>query len=260
MAGWSAGFGAALFFLPSCGKDPFVQGYAVAGVRPAGIGTMLSGIGVYFREEDRKMRVKTMVSLIAAFALVVVPFGTSAMGDEIADQIREGLGLYEKGNYSEAVRSLSFAVGQIQQKQASGLKDIFPDPLEGWKAKESTGDFTSASFLGGGISASRHYYKDDSDRAVDIEIVTDSPLLQSVLMFYNNPAFHAGQPGTKLVKIKNRNAIQRFSSQDREGEMSIVIGNRMLVSIKARGMDKPDEMVAFANAISYDRLEKFLQN
>jgi len=191
--------------------------------------------------------------------IIMVSWSHSVCADEITDQIKEALELYEKGNFSEAVSNLNFAVGQIQQKQAAGLKGVFPDPLEGWKAKESTGEFAPAAFMGGGVSASRNYYVEDTDKSVDIEIVTDSPLLQSVMMFFTNPAFSASQPGAKLVKIKGQKALQKFDQQDREGEINIVIASRMLVSIKSRGSNNADDMLAYANAMDYDALEKFLE-
>jgi hypothetical protein len=203
------------------------------------------------------MQVLVRLFLLVAFALAVCSFPAHA--DEISDQIKEALGLYEKGDFSEAVTALSFAVGQIQQKQSSGLQKVFPEPLEGWKAEETTGEFAGTAFMGGGFSASRHYYVEDSDKSIDIEIVTDSPLLQSVLMFYTNPAFHAGQPDTKLVKIQGYKAMQKFSAQDQGGEINIVLGSRMLVSVKGHGLDKIDPMTAYANAIDYGALEKMLQ-
>lgn len=196
--------------------------------------------------------------------LLVLTFATflqaTAQADEIIDQIKEGLQLYEQGSYSEAVTALNFAVGQIQQKQAAGLKDVFPQPLSGWQAEESKGEFAPAAFMGGGISASRHYYVENQDKSVDIEIVTDSPLLQSMMMLFTNPAFFASQPGAKLVKIQGQKAIQKFSQQDREGEINIVIGSRMLVSIKGQAIDSTDDLLAYANAIDYNALQKFLEN
>lgn len=200
------------------------------------------------------------VTFRVLLALMLVLVGLQrACADEVVDQIKEAVELYEKGNYSEAVANLNFAVGQIQQKQAAGLKGVFPEPLEGWQAKDSSGEFAPAAFLGGGISASRNYYVEDSDREVDIEIVTDSPLLQSMMMFFTNPAFTASQPGTKLVKIGGQKALQKFNPQDREGEINIVIASRMLVSIKSRGSDKPDDLLAYANAMDFGKLEKFLE-
>lgn len=203
------------------------------------------------------MRILVKLWLVLTFAIFLQG---AAQADEIIDQIKEGLQLYKKGSYSEAVSALNFAVGQIQQKQAAGLKNIFPEPLSGWQAEESKGEFAPATFMGGGISASRRYYVENQNKSVDIEIVTDSPLLQSVMMFFTNPAFFASQPGAKLVKIQGQKAIQKFSQQDREGEINIVIGSRMLVSIKAQAIDNTDDLLAYANAIDYNALEKFLQN
>ena len=199
------------------------------------------------------------LKVFCGFILMISLCGLTVHADEISDQIKEGLDFYEKGNFSEAVNALNFAVGQIQQKQASGLKNVFPEPLPGWKAEESTGQFGAAPFLGGGVSASRRYHKEGGNKEVDIEFVSDSPLLQSVMMFYTNPAFYSSQPDTKLVKIQGRKAVQKYVPQDREGEINIIIGSRMLVSIKGRGLEKADDMLAYANAIRYDALEKFLE-
>jgi len=203
------------------------------------------------------MRVLVKLGLVLTF---VTFFHAAAQADEIIDQIKEGLQLYEKGSHSEAVTALNFAVGQIQQKQAAGLKNVFPEPLAGWQAEESSGESAPAAFMGGGISASRHYYVENQDKSVDIEIVTDSPLLQSLMMFFTNPAFFASQPGAKLVKIQGQKAVQKFSRQDREGEIDIVIGSRMLVSVKGQAIDNTDDLLAYANAIDYQALVKFLEN
>lgn len=203
------------------------------------------------------MRIFAGLFLTSVFlvSLCIVP----ARSDEISDQIKEAQSLYEQGNFSEAVTALNFAIGQIQQKQASTLKNVFPEPLDGWKAEESKGEYASAAFFGGGLSASRHYFVEGADKAVDIEIVTDSPLLQSVMMFMTNPAFFASQPDTQLVKIKGRKAMQKFSKENGDGEISIVIGNRMLISFKGRNLENADDMVSYANAVDYQALEKFLE-
>jgi hypothetical protein len=205
------------------------------------------------------MKYLKRLSFIAVMAVVLLSMNGLARADEVSDQIKEALEFYEKGSYSEAVTALNFAVGQIQQKQTAGLKDVFPKPLKGWTAEETSGEFGAAPFLGGGISASRRYFVENGDKSVTIEIVTDSPLLQSVLMFYTNPAFFANQPDTKLVKIEGRKAIQKFSQQEQGGEINIVIGSRMLISIKGSALEAVDDMLAYANAIDYAALEKFLE-
>lgn len=178
--------------------------------------------------------------------------------DEVADQIKEGLQLYEKGDYSEAVSALNYAIGQIQQGQASALRAIFPEPLEGWKANEAEGEFAPAVLLGGGVTASRHYYVEDGDKTINIEFVSNSPVLQPVMMLLSNPAFIGQEPGSKLTKVKGYKAVQKFSGQDKQGEISLVIQSKMLVTLKGSGIESVDELMAYADVIDYGALEKFV--
>jgi hypothetical protein len=181
-----------------------------------------------------------------------------ARADEVSDQIKEGLELYQKGSYSEAVGSLNYAIGQIQQEQASALKKLFPGPLSGWKANEAEGDFASAVIMGGGITASRHYYVEESGKTVDIEYLCNSPMMQSVMMFLTNPAFVGQEPGSKLLKIKGYKGVQKFSKEDRYGELSLVVQSKMLITLKGSEVGALDELLSYANTIPFEELEKFL--
>lgn len=186
--------------------------------------------------------------------------GAPVRADEIADQLKEGLEAYQKGDYRRAVEVLNFSVGQIQQQMASKLKDAFPQPLAGWKAEDAASQYGGVPFLAQGVSASRRYFTEDGGKEVYVEFVSDSPLLQAVLMFFSNPAIVATQPNMKLVKVKGRSAVQKFAREDREGEINVVIGSRLLVTVKGQNLDKPDDVQAYADAVRYDLLEKFLQN
>jgi hypothetical protein len=195
-----------------------------------------------------------MTSLVTAMCLAM-----PVHADEISDQIKEALMHYEKGDMGEAVSALNYAVGQIQQQQASGLKKVFPPPLPGWKAEDASGDFAPMALFGGGVTVSRHYFMETGNKTVNIEIVCDSPLLQSMLAFITNPALLATQPGYKLIKIKEHKAVQKFTGQDKDGEISIVIRSRMLISVKGHDLDKIDDVLAYANAIDYNALVKYLE-
>ncbi len=198
---------------------------------------------------------------IGLVVVAILGTWTSAIGaDEVSDTIKEALAAYEAGDYSGAASSLNFAIAQLQEKQASSLKDAFPEPLSGWQAEESTGNFAPAAFMGGGVSASRHYFSADTGKSVDIEIVTDSPLLQSVMMFMNNPMMMTAEPGSKPIKVDKYRGIQKFPPQGSRGEVNLVLQSRMLVSVKGEGIDKLDDVIAYANAIDFKKLEEYLAN
>ena len=192
--------------------------------------------------------------------LLGVLWTSPVCADEITEQIKEGLQLYEKGDYAEAVSALNYAVGQIQQEQASALKKIFPEPLQGWKANDAEGEFAPAVLLGGGVTASRHYYVEEGEKTIDIEFVSNSPMVQPILMLLSNPAFIGQEPGSKLTKVKGYKAVQKFSAQDKYGEISLVIQSKMLVTLKGSGIESVDDLMAYADVIHYEGLEKFLGN
>jgi len=111
----------------------------------------------------------------------------------------------------------------------------------------------SAGYFGGGISAQRRYRKDQS--FVTIEIITDSPALQSMVMVFSNPAF-ASADGGKLTKIKRQKAVIKYRPSSKDGEINIVVAKKYLVTIKGQKVKETD-LVDYASAIDYKKLKKF---
>ena len=196
---------------------------------------------------------------ILMLSLVTVLLGAMpGYADEIAARIKEALQHYENGELGEAVSVLNYAISQIQEKKTLVLKETLPAPLPGWKAEEPSGDQVPMAFFGAGVTVSRHYYSEAGEKSVDIEIISDSPLLQSMLSFITNPALLAAQPGVKLLRINEHQAVQKFNSRDKEGEISIVIRSSMLVKVRGTGLDKIDEVLLYAKAIDYNALAKYV--
>jgi hypothetical protein len=202
---------------------------------------------------------RLFMRVFAFFLLTAQICAMPVYADEISDQIKEALQSYEKGELGEAISALNYAVGQIQEKRTSELKKVFPAPLPGWKAEETSGTFAPMALFGGGVTVSRHYYTEKGAKTVDIEIISDSPLLQSMMAFITNPALLAAQPGYRLIKIREHKAVQKFTDQEKEGEVSVVIRSRMLVTVKGHGLDKIDDLMGYANAIDYNALVKHLE-
>jgi hypothetical protein len=79
------------------------------------------------------------------------------------------------------------------------------------------------------------------------------------LAFIANPVLLAAQPGSKLTKIKENQAVHKCNSQGKEAEISIVVRSRMLVRVRGAGIDKIDELLPYAKAIDYEALAKYLE-
>jgi TusA-related sulfurtransferase len=177
----------------------------------------------------------------------------AAFADEITDSIEEAIEYYKEGNYVEATSSLDYASQLIRQKRSGKLEAFLPEPLAGWSAEDVKSKASGAGYLGGMISAKRKYKKAKS--SVTIEIITDSPALQTMVMMFSNPAY-ASADGGKLTKIKRQKAIIKYHPSNKNGEINIVVAKQYLVSVKGRNINQND-LVDYASAIDYKKLKKF---
>ena len=201
------------------------------------------------------MKKITFVVMIASLALFTWVCGP-ALADEVTDQVDEAVKLYKDGKYAQAASELEFAVQQIRQKQAGLLKDLFPDAPSGWTAGEPESTTAGAAFFGGGISASRSYTKDNS--RIKINVLSNSPVLQSYMMMFSNPMMMAGQGD--LVKVAGYKAIRKFDAGSGEGEMNIVVANKILVTIEGSKLSDAQAITTFAEAIDFAGLESLANN
>ncbi|MBI5194053.1 MAG: hypothetical protein HZA08_11530 [Nitrospirae bacterium] len=204
---------------------------------------------------------------------------STVLADEVSDQVDEALKLYKEGKYSQAASELEFAVQQIREKQAENLKDIFPAPLQGWKADKPEVGASGAMMLGGGVTASIRYYKSSAKQSekkipvygmegdegeeggevteIRLEIVTDSPLLQGMLPLFANPAL-AGSQGGKVTKVKGYRGILKKQGDDGGAELSLVVANKILVILRGNDGAADTDVLAYGNAINYQALEKLV--
>ncbi|MDY6954900.1 MAG: hypothetical protein SWE60_25650 [Thermodesulfobacteriota bacterium] len=187
---------------------------------------------------------------VTVLSIVWIAFSTVAWADDITSSIDEALQYYRNGQYTDAVESLNYASQLIQQKKGSGLEALLPEPLSGWMAQAPTSQTAGAAVFGGGVSAERRYSKGSS--SVTLQIITDSPLMQGVMMMFANPMF-ASSDGGKLEKIAGQKAIVKYDPTNNNGEIKIVVANRFFVLIEGAGITK-DDLKGYAEAIDYKKL------
>jgi len=178
------------------------------------------------------------------FFVCVVLSGVSH-ADDVIDSINEGLQYYKAGKYKDAVESLNYASQIIQQKKGKGLESFLPEPLQGWTAEAASSQ--AVPVYGGGITVERQYTKGSS--TLSISIITDSPMMQGVMMMFSNPMI-ASASGGQLAKIKRQKAIINFDAANRQGTIQIVVANRYLITVDGDGVSKED-LKAYAEAIDF---------
>lgn len=193
---------------------------------------------------------RTGLLMPAIVSLVLAAHAVAA--DEVTDAIDEGIKAYKAGEYTNAAGQLDYAAQLIRQMKGSQIRDVLPKPLPGWTGEDATSEAAGAAMFGGGVSAERNYRS--GQKAVKAQITGDSPLLQGLMMMFANPAF-ATQGGGRMQTIKGQRALVKMEPAANKGEISLVVGQRYLVQISGTNVGK-DDLVAYAEAMDYDRLLK----
>ena len=187
---------------------------------------------------------------IALFVTILIMTAGPARSDDVTDAVAEGLEYYKAGKFTDAAGSLDYAAQLVRQKKGGALTELLPKPLDGWEADEAASQSAGAAMMGGGVTCERRYHKNDSD--ITIQIITDSPILQGMLMMLQNPMF-ASSDGGKLERIAGQKTIVKYSDAEKEGEIKIVVASRFLVTVEGRNVTK-DDLVAYVKTIDYNKL------
>jgi hypothetical protein len=196
--------------------------------------------------------IRSIWSLAAVVLCLVAGTALPARADEIGDQIRSALQLYENGDYAGAASELEYAAMQIRQMQAGRIADALPQPLSGWQAEDVETAALPGMARGGGSSAGREYTKGDT--SVEIQIMVDAPMIQGLAMMMNNPMIAAGS-GNKLIKVKGQKALLQYDAGDHSGELQILVGGNVLVTVNGSDVSQED-LQAYADAVDYELILK----
>ena len=183
--------------------------------------------------------------------IILMISSTLVYADNIESSIEEALKQYRNKEYKASVESLNYASQLIRQKMAAELESFLPEPLSGGNAKKGSSQIMGTSTLGGGIIAERKYTKKSG--SINIQIITDSPFTQFIMMMFTNPVFITLEGG-KFEKIGHQNAIIKYDSDNRRGEIKIVVANRFLVSIDGEDVTE-EELRDYADAVDYKKLQ-----
>lgn len=180
-----------------------------------------------------------------AVLAVALTLTTPAVADEIRDSIREALTAYEKNDLAAAKQALDYASELINQKNAEDLGAVLPAPMAGWTADDLETSNAAVGMFGGTMVA-RNYSKGDAQ--VNVQVLTDSPMLASWMPMLANPKVAAAVG--KLTKVSKYRAMQT-----KNGQLILVVANRYLIIVE--GSASFEDKTAYAEAIDFNKLETF---
>jgi len=191
---------------------------------------------------------KTILFLVILSILSI----NAVCADTITERIDLAKKKYLEGRYNEAISELNFVAGLIKQKRAERLKVLLPKPPAGWKGEEPQSG-AAPVFLGGGISVSRTYYNDAGSR-VEVSIVSDAPLLSSLLMMLSNPAFVGA--GNTITMVKGEKALEEWNPSKGSGKLTIAVGEQLIVTVEGSNLASKKDLYRFAELLDFEKIRK----
>lgn len=192
------------------------------------------------------MKTKTLYSaLLIAGALTWL---NPSYADDVTDAIDKALNAYKDGQSQQAISQLELATQLVRQQRATAMEGVLPAPLKGWTADAPESSSVGSAMFGGGSTIKRNYHKDG--QTLSIEIVSDSPMLQSVMGLLTNPMFGAASQGGKIQMINGQQAIIKKDS------VMLVVDKTFLITITGSESLSKD-MLAYAQAINLKKLATF---
>ena len=189
------------------------------------------------------MHLRQVVLSVALLAAAALP---AFAADDIIDAIDQARKAYQAGDLPGAKQSLDMASQLIGQKNAESFVALLPQPLSGWKAEKAQAHAIGAAMFGGASAAQRTYTNEKGD-SIEVSITGDSAMVMQFAQLLVNPAI-AGAMG-KLIRVGNQRAIQT-----REGDVNMVVNNKVLVTVT--GSADESAKLAYAQAVDVAKLSK----
>jgi len=191
-----------------------------------------------------------MTKILAVTLIIIAAFSkpVAAQTDEFAGILKKAEALYAQGKLAEAI-------AHIQSKQMDQYETLFPAPLTGWKAEKVESQAMSAVVAGAGISMSRSYHTENG-ADLSITMVTDSPMMAGLLMAFGNPLVMGGN---RVVTVNGEKATYEWDDDEMSGKIQIIVDRRVLITVEGSGLEKKDDLVAYANAIDFAKLRTLLK-
>jgi hypothetical protein len=189
--------------------------------------------------------------LLFGVLLLLPIFGahpSPARADDVTDQMDQARAAYQKHDLPTAVAALDAAANLLRQAQADALKAVLPPVPPGWTADQVDTSAVAAAVLGGGTTVSRTYHK--ADQQVDVQIITDSPMLQGMAMLINSPL--AAAAGMKTVVVGGR----PMSYAPNDNSYMTLIGGKTIVKVAGNKATPEATLHDFISAVDLATLEK----
>jgi hypothetical protein len=187
--------------------------------------------------------------------------------DQFPAFVKEAQDFYGQKKYKEAMLSLQDAINELNTLMSADLAKSLPTEINGLKAVADGASASGMGMVGGGMTITQRYeHPGKKDNSADVNIIANSPMLQAMSMYLNNPAM-MGQ-GYKSVRVGTQRAILKSEMEDfyddngatkqiRSTEIQIPLTSTM-ITLNLKGFASEQEELAFANKLGIDKIKTAL--
>ena len=184
---------------------------------------------------------------MAAMLLLAGP----AVAADVPALIDAGRQYYQAGDIARAAHQLEGALADLQDRLGRGLSQDMPAVPAGWQGEDAETQGLGA--VGGGLSVTRAYTKGDA--SLNASLILDSPAIEPAAALFVNPAV---DPTLRRVKVGAEDALLRWDSAGRSGEITLVLGNRVLLQIEGDNLASGDVLVDLAKGFNVAGIRKLI--
>ena len=194
----------------------------------------------------------TLSGLRLAVLVLMIPAAGFA-ADDVPARLDNARAAYQKGDIARAARDTEVALRQMQDRLGKMFAETLPAMGGRWKAEPVETD--SLGEVGGGLSVSRAFTRDDS--SLNVTLLLDSPEVASALA---QLAATPGQPNVKKIKAAGEDALLRFDAATGTGEVTMVVAGRAVLEIQGDNINNADALVEAANGWNISKIKTLLAN
>jgi hypothetical protein len=195
------------------------------------------------------------VRALPAAALAASMLAAPASADEILEQLDLARELYLEGDYAGAALELDFALGDLRTLVAGQYAETMPEAPEGWTAQRPSTE-GGAAMMGGGSIITRTYNEDDGQGRIEAQLIVDNPMVQGMAAIFANPALIAAQPNTERLRIGRESGALQFDPDRGSGEVTLVLGGRILAKLEGRGLGSKEVLADMMRAWDLDAVKR----
>jgi hypothetical protein len=184
-----------------------------------------------------------MKSYLSLFILTICSLSILHAQEEVNTHIASGRSSYASGDLENARFELQSALAELDIVIAKRILEEMPDEWGGLSPEEGADEYNGVSLGFTGLFVNR-VYGDPYGKHIDVNIVSNSPLLGSLNTFLNNPIM-AGMSGRKRIKLDGyKGSMEELS--DGNYQVNIPFGNS-LMDIQFYDMGDENEVTGLMN-------------